>query len=471
MGLYSEFVFVDEAYFGKTSEVKKIEQAIHVARQPYLGKNLLTDGNFYNDKNIMKVGDAIQKAFNFSVVDFNIKNDSSLNAYCIPISSSLTSLAAVKTKIVIDKNGKLKCRNQNSLMCAYIRIHIGMWGNTEFTDAEITAILLHEIGHCVQYFTNSHVGRFTVTNTIVQNILDLIKTQSKDPNLIANLSIDVVMDLILNSITLSKVNNKIKQNSILSNVFGTVDAIKGIYLYLCYSIFAVFNLLPLNKIKNNVNSLLININNPDPIKIGKKITRSITGKPSEYNADSFAVAFGYSEDLASSLLKMELSNSQSGTAVEEIINNIPIIGTIDNVISIPFMILLSPFISHPLTPKRINAMVVELETELKRSDLSPAMKKEVKENIKAIKETVDLYTAPKNTPDTLKYNRKWLQKQINYKSKENKFADMDMIEKEVYEAAIVTEYIRISALYESLLESEFDNEYEDDDIDILDWEC
>lgn len=48
---------------------------------------------------------------------------------------------------------------------------------------------------------------------------------------------------------------------------------------------------------------------------------------------------------------------------------------------------------------------------------------------------------------------------------------MDMVEKEVYEAAIVTEYIRISALCESLLESEFDNEYEDDDIDILDWEC
>ena len=48
---------------------------------------------------------------------------------------------------------------------------------------------------------------------------------------------------------------------------------------------------------------------------------------------------------------------------------------------------------------------------------------------------------------------------------------MDMVEKEVYEAAIIAEYIRISALYESLLESEFDNEYEDDDIDILDWEC
>ena len=38
MGLYSEFIFVDEAYFGKTGDVKKIEQAIHVARQPYLGK-------------------------------------------------------------------------------------------------------------------------------------------------------------------------------------------------------------------------------------------------------------------------------------------------------------------------------------------------------------------------------------------------------------------------------------------------
>lgn len=419
----------------------------------------------------MKVGDAIQKAFNFSVVDFNIKNDSSLNAYCIPISSSLTSLAAVKTKIVIDKNGKLKCRNQNSLMCAYIRIHIGMWGSTEFTDAEITAILLHEIGHCVQYFTNSHIGRFAVTNTIVQNILAFIKNQSKDSNIITNLSSGIIVDLIMNPITLSKVNNKIKQNSILSNVFGTVDTIKGIYIYLLRSIFAVFGLSPLTTIKNNMHSLNNSINYLDPIKIGKKLTRSITGKPSEYNADSFAVAFGYSEDLASGLLKMNLSHSPTGTNIEEIINNIPIIGTINNVSSIPFRILMSPFEAHPLPPKRINAMVVELETELKRSDLSPAMKKEVKENIKAIKETVDLYTAPKNTPDTLKYNRKWLQKQINYKSKANKFADMDMVEKEVYEAAIVTEYIRISALYESLLESEFNNEYEDDDIDILDWEC
>ena len=126
---------------------------------------------------------------------------------------------------------------------------------------------------------------------------------------------------------------------------------------------------------------------------------------------------------------------------------------------------------HPITPKRINSMIVELENELKKSDLSPAMKKEIQQNIKDVKETVKNYTEPKNNKDTLKYNRKWLQKQINYKSKENKFVDMDMVEKEVYEAAIVTEYIRISALYESLLESEFDNEYEDDDIDILDWEC
>lgn len=355
-------------------------------------------------------------------------------------------------------------------MCAYIRIHIGMWGNTEFTDAEITATLLHEIGHCVQYFTNSHIRRFTVTNTIVQNILTFIKIQSKDPNIIANLSGGIIADLILNPAILSKVNNKIKQNSILSNVFGTVDTIKGIYIYLLRSIFAVFGLSPLTTIKNNMHSLN-SINYLDPIKIGQKLTSSVTGKPSEYNADSFAVAFGYSEDLASGLLKMNLSHSPTGTNMEEIINNIPIIGTINNVSSIPFRILMSPFEAHPLSPKRINAMVVELETELKRSDLSPAMKKEVKENIKAIKETVDLYTAPKNTPDTLKYNRKWLQKQINYKSKANKFADMDMVEKEVYEAAIVTEYIRISALYESLLESEFDNEYEDDDIDILDWEC
>lgn len=169
---------------------------------------------------------------------------------------------------------------------------------------------------------------------------------------------------------------------------------------------------------------------------------------------------------------MELDNSRyTGTNTEEFINNIPVIGTINNFTMIPFMILLSPIMDHPITPKRINSMIVELENELKKSDLSPAMKKEIQQNIKDVKETVKNYTEPKNNKDTIKYNRKWLQKQINYKSKENKFADMDMVEKEIYEAAIVTEYIRISALYESLLESEFDNEYEDDDIDILDWEC
>lgn len=458
MGLYSEFVFVDEAYFGKTGDVKKIEQAIHIARQPYLGKKIAQGISYnYNDKNIMKVGDAIQKAFNFPVVDFNVINDAVKNAFCYPVSSSIVSLAS-RSKLKITDKGELKCDNQNKLMCALIRITSGLWGDTKFSDAEITAIILHEIGHSVQHLANSHVARFSLINAII--------------NLVASLgSGTTVIEILRNPVFASKIFNDIKKDfPTLSNIIGGVDSIKGIIKYILNTFTSLFSFIPFVSIANASISILTSMATSlaNPIVF----LTSIFSKGKEYNADSFAASFGYSEALTSALLKMELDNSRyTGTNTEEFINNIPVIGTINNFTMIPFMILLSPIMDHPITPKRINSMIVELENELKKSDLSSAMKKEIQQNIKDVKETVKNYTEPKNNKDTLKYNRKWLQKQINYKSKENKFVDMDMVEKEVYEAAIVTEYIRISALYESLLESEFDNEYEDDDIDILDWEC
>lgn len=362
---------INEAYFGKTKDVKAIEEAVGVARKPYLGKKY--NSSFYDDKNIAKVGTAIKKAFGFPEVDFNLNNDPTRNAYCYPIGTALFSVDAIKG-IKVDKDGKMTTNNNTDYYC-YIRCTTGLWSDENFTDKEITAILLHEIGHTVQHVTSTGLHEYSVAMlvaefvTCVLNPTNLVMYAKADPTF------------------RGKFNDIAKGSTLLTAFVKGGSALTGLTKCISYNLTAIISALTPGILSPAIT--LTNI----AFDIYKNPTSALVSilmggwhKGAEYNADTFAATFGYGADLSSALTKMELSlDKYTGTKVEKMTNSLPIIGAINDAMSIPCAILSSPFSAHPISPKRVNNIIKELESELSRSDLSPALKKSIRSDIESLK--------------------------------------------------------------------------------------
>lgn len=373
-------ISVQEAYFGK-AKCKKIEAAIAEARKPYIGHKFGGGMNYYSDPNFIEVGKAIKDVFGFNLVDFNIDPDSALNAYTYSLSRSLTG-ANVRAKVV---NGMINYKDQ-SYANMVVRCSSGLWASDRFSDAEITAIILHEIGHNFSNNVSTQLQSYNLLLSFVQ---------------IINICGGNISALLYDPSIKSAISDAIKHSPWLSLFAGGIKSINAIIKYVIYvcisgvDYFGIMNLLSvgINWIANPLGSIVSTI-------------FGTYDKGEEFSSDKFAASCGYGSELASALTKLDLSNNPLGTNIEKVINNIPVLGHVHNFMSIPVSICLSPFASHPITPKRVNNIISELEKELKKDkSLSPEMKKEIRKNIEDTKKAVEDYTAPKG--DSLDINRRW----------------------------------------------------------------
>ena len=371
MGIY--FDIVNEAYFGKTKDVKAIEEAISVARKPYLGKKYC--GSFYDDKNIIAVGDVIKKAFDFPCVDFNLKNDPTRNAFCYPVGTSLFNSGYLRN-VKINDDGKLSFRGNGGQFYCYIRCTTGLWSDTNFSNSEITAILLHEIGHIVQHTLGTGMQSYC-TAMIFAEILTCI----------ANPANIITYGTQLNPTFRGFVNEIAKESRLITALLKGGSSLKGIGKMFTNNIVAIINALtPFGRVmiplSSTIASVLLN-----PLGTIFKIVINTGAKGAEYSADNFPTMYGYGSDLSSALAKMEYSlDRTTGTLTEKFMGSVPVIRAINDFMSIPATIIMSPFEAHPVTPKRINNVIKSLEAELAKSDMSPELKKEVKKSIEDMKD-------------------------------------------------------------------------------------
>ena len=374
---------INEKFHGRVRDVSKIEKAIASSREEFINKSRITM-NAYGHKSFTEIEDAIRHTFGFGVVDFDLVVDPSYNAYTYPIATSITSAFTRVSDKVYEEN-----KYDGTNFCLYVRVTTGMWVSPEFSDAEVTAILLHEIGHNFQHINNSG-QRFWGQLTCISRIFTLLTT--------GDLSI-VVADANTRT-TLSKMA---KNSPVLKAGVNVYNGISGIMKYFIYTIIAAVDFVTFG-IPSSIIGIVMNGINP----IGALINGLVSGisKGAEFNADSFVASFGYGAEMISALGKLELNNRKTGVGLEELLKNIPILGHINNMMSIPAAVLLAPFSSHPLTGRRMNNVLAELKTELKRSDLSPALRKEVEKNIAVCEEILEDYKEPRK--DSLEINRRWL---------------------------------------------------------------
>lgn len=372
---------LQEAYRGKSKELLELEDMIAKNRERYYSTFRVAKG-YYTDKELIKIGDKIADIFGFKLVDFNIQNDPAANAFTLPCGYSTTSVFKLAHgKEHIDLSGNVPKYRDKDFSCM-VRVTSGLWSNDYFTNGEVMGIILHELGHNFQQEMNEYINSYSVflwamtkcsaltllaKGEIFKAIVYFMKT---DPEIRSNL------------------NNIVKRNGIgaLINIIGGIN---GIILFILREVESISDVATLGIGKNISNFMGLA---SDPVSAICSVITAPIGKGQENLSDTFATDLGYGPELSSALLKMEASPG-AATYVDRVVMKLPLINSIQTLVSLPFTVLTHMLLDpHPFTGKRISNMVYELEKEIKRGDMSPAMKKEMQAQINDIKKIADDFT-------------------------------------------------------------------------------
>lgn len=364
---------VKEEYYGKSKKMLDIEKQIGIARKKYFGRGI--DSGFYDDKDIDKIGKMFASLFGFHYVDFNLANNVLPNAYTYPVGRGIISGSVVSTAYMRKTREGLKVRGSMSDLSLYIRVTTGLFYNEKYSDAEILAIILHEIGHNFQ-------GR----NAVLANY-DLFIMMGSWIAMVSSGFASVPLYLSADATSRANVNAYAKSNPTWSSIVKACSGISGLISIINANINFLLELInPFAHYAYGVaNKIIKQVASGDVLGI---LSRPFD-KSAEYVSDDFANEMGYGPELASALSKMELSKDYNSLSKAMNSSKNPVVQFYNSYMDtcmIVATIILSPLSNHPSTGKRIKAMTDKLEDELKRSDLSPQLKKDIKAQISQMKD-------------------------------------------------------------------------------------
>lgn len=150
-----------EIYFGKQSQLLKIEDLFTKLRGKYkrseVLNNLVTYRDLVKDPTNKIIGDTISSLFGFNETMFTYANDKKYNAYTVPfpvdnkgnaydINDKKVDKRRVDKAVIVTSKGIMfdrKILKINFLVC----INTGLFFSNILTVSQILSVLLHEIGH------------------------------------------------------------------------------------------------------------------------------------------------------------------------------------------------------------------------------------------------------------------------------------------------------------------------------------
>ena len=372
-----EFDILNELYVGETKFIDKFIEMIHKAREPYVGQ---FQRAIKGDKNLLKIADMIKEEFGFGGVSFLVPLDTSLNAFTYPVTYSMDK-SIKDTKPKFDSKLGMKLEPVNRL-CTIISVTSGVWFSKEFTDREVAAAILHEVGH--NFVSHSErlvplIEAVKIANIIViayNAYIAVIKAMQGDTKDITQVVNDVAFMTNAGKNIKITIDKYISQNPLLYSISNLFETGSSVFIQIMKEISSVAFVNRLMAIPAYLVQMIIGI-----------LTKPITDmkRSQEYLSDSFAGMYGLAPEITSFLTKIEYNPSARGSVVEKIMNKIPVIGALNESLNISILMMMNTVSDHPSTLARSKKLIDELEKEMNNSDLSPSTKKAIKQNIEDLK--------------------------------------------------------------------------------------
>lgn len=158
---------LQEVYFGKES-VEPILKQLTVVRDKLTMKPVTPTTNL--DPEIIKLNRIVEKIFGFNSFAFYIQPDHLPNAHAIPVDTYFTDEEKMKIRSSLSANPsgfRYNASTMGTNVSLIISMNIGALDNPIFTDGELLATILHEIGHGFFEAVMDEEGEYTVAKKLV----------------------------------------------------------------------------------------------------------------------------------------------------------------------------------------------------------------------------------------------------------------------------------------------------------------
>ena len=385
-GIKSEFNIrnvVNEAYVGKSDTLLKLEKAIGNLRK------IITPTTPNNCKELLEINRLIEKQFGMKIFSLIMDSTSYPDAYTYTLGRAYDYAMNQPYKYVTgDKSSGYRFTYDNQF-AILTHISYGILSDKMYTDAEIVAILLHEIGHnfgdCIYdelYIYNMNLvmawRKMYVTRCIFATIIAIVTAGAFTP-----LALKSYVDLYS-----FENGNKTRTQIAQSNRKKPQRVQRFLQ-----SIFAKYND---KAIMNRSVSYRRNKNYLDAVNntynkytdADRKQVRKDPERQSEVFADKFAGVYGYSVELSTALAKMSLaSNGKNYKAARRAAKGDKYYQQLNDDIE-EAMFKFGSLNCHPELTQRINSEIDLLRKEYEKANLDPKIKKELMNQLKQLEDLV-----------------------------------------------------------------------------------
>lgn len=368
---YRDNYILSEAYIGKTPILLEIEDAIGEVR-----KNLNFYSNLNSSKEVLKVNRLFEKQFGMEICALKIYQSSTPNAYTQVIATrfDIAERVIMSNMVVGDKVNGYRFRDGNDF-CLICNIAYGLLADKQYSNAEIVAILLHEIGHnfadCI--YSTIEVANRDMMNNYRSMIIIIAIIQALTIVGIPNAIATIKQYFELNNRNMNKKEKK-SQSKKPSKLAGLVGGVKG----------------KISDFSDFLNSVLTRLFGIGSIKLSKREAelqgvkdkvRTSVGRQNEVFADKFAGVYGYGPEQASALLKLESTPSKASNFINKISEELN--DRFNDVVRD-----INDFDVHPQLMQRINSEISLLKNELKKEDIDPKVKKAIESQLNELNKIV-----------------------------------------------------------------------------------
>ena len=382
---------INEAYYGYYTGMNDLVEQLSIVRSKYIGlsKFSVSIDKLNTDKELYKFCDMVADFFGFASFNLTIDPNAVISAYTV--SPAFRSIKMTKNLITKDKNG-IRYKEGSGVSC-YVFTSEELFLNKDFTDREVMAVIVHEIGHNFSsgvdfMLTTSEVLKkiYGIPISIMSLLSALLKIGNPSQLIMGKNSIDrdlraagltsFISEKIYKSITKSLsniegVNTLNRLLSVPSNVQNMAIDIAGPLLLPLIAVQTLYKF-----IEQGILGMLDSM-----------ITRTYIGKKDERLSDAFATMYGLGEDLATALHRLD-SYGVSGTKVGKNIRKVPLIGWTYDLLVVPCNMIFALTDVHPEVANRAYEQIKYLRNELNNMDLNPRVRKELEQNLRDIENTV-----------------------------------------------------------------------------------
>lgn len=373
---------LNEVYAGKIPEVLAIEEKISKARKKYIdsGNRKYEDiRGTSNDKDIDAIGKEIAKAFGFYSCIFLVLPDVEVNAATNPITYCVDM---VPEQHVIPFKGGYKYDNKLKY-CTYMITSTALFCNPDYTDAEITAIFLHEVGHNFVM-----TKKICLTYKSFRDTYEILKMAQKAGQLTSEGQRQ--LDELENYYTIKgkkSMSDEIRKEIVdandadarnTENATGSASKFCNVFGAICDFIWELMSLGIPTTLSKMLTISFINKNVDKELNgLQEEVIRS---RSMEYLADSFATVYGYGPELSSALYKLETYKNRR----IDLVRFLPINALVKKFLQVPYLSAMYLIVDHPNSAARMNNMLNNLKAEVKKENLDPKTKQCLMENIAQI---------------------------------------------------------------------------------------